>query len=218
MKKTIAILLIFAFSLILPARAIESQKYMSRGEAVSMIMRAFDLANREKGFLRECETHAEDCFFVFGAMSHFDDMSFSPLILYPDVSVAYLYYEDISMATMLGLVHGYLEEKNSPFYPRAAITRIQALKVILGAAKLMPWKEKFEFIAQLGEEKNLKKQKSVFADVKSENEHMWWYFRYIDFCLENGIIDNEKYFRPDEPFSREDFEIILNKVLKLLQK
>ena len=221
MKNSFVILLIIC-TLVMPtgasASAFEPPKYISRGEAVSRIVRFFDLGNREKSFLNDCKGHMEECFFVFGTMSHFDDITYNPLILYPDVSIAYLYYDDINIATMLGLVHGYLEEKNSPFYPRAVTTRIQALKVIFGAAQLLPWKEKFELMAQLGGENNLKKQKSVFRDLNADNEHMWWYFRYLDFALDAGIITNESYFRPDEPVSETEFEYFLERTMKLASK
>ncbi len=202
-KNTTFILLVFVFGRmvfplwIIPVKA-DSYEYISRGEAVSKIVQTFELQNREKHFLNDCFLHLEDCFFVFGAMSHFDTISFQPLVLYPDVAAGYRFYDDIVIATMLGLVHGYLDEKNSPFHPRALLTRIHALKIILGAARLLPWKEKFEIATQT-------------------DDYTWWYPRYINFARESGFFDPriDNMFRPDEPITEEEFENFIQRALKL---
>lgn len=203
-KNIIFILLVFVlWRMLFPSRNIyakaDSLQYISRGAAVSKIVQAFDLQSREKSFLNDCFLHLEDCFFVFGAMSHFDAISFQPLVIYPDVTSGYRFYDEIIIATMLGLVHGHLEEKNSPFHPRAAMTRIHAMKVILGAAKLLPWKERFEIAVQT-------------------NDYTWWYPRYVNFARESGFIEEEKAFQPDEPITEKEFENLLQHALKTAPK
>ncbi len=187
----------FAQDTLADLSAIE-KNYLTRGEVVSGIVQAFDLKNREKKYFEDCLSHIQECFFVFSGLSRFQNMQFMPLVLYPDVSVAYRYYEDINLATMLGLVHGYIDEKESPFHPRALMSRIEALKVVLGAAHLMDWKERFELIAALGNEDLLKQQKTPFNDVSAENAVTWWYPRYVNFALDEGIVDHGRVFRPDE--------------------
>ncbi len=211
MQKSVIFLVFILEIMVFPLGGVRaataSAQYVSRGEAVSRVVQAFDLQNKEKPFLNDCFLHLEDCFFVFGAMSHFDAIRFQPLVIYPDVVAGYRFYDEIITATMLGLVHGHLEEKNSPFHPRAAMTRIHALKVILGAAKLLPWKEKFEIAAQMGNENAFWKQKTAFED------HTWWYPRYMNFARESGFTENEKSFRPDEPITEEEFENFLQKAI-----
>ena len=43
------------------------------------------------------------------------DNQLSTASLYPDVAAGYRFYDDIVIATMLGLVHGYLDEKTVLF-------------------------------------------------------------------------------------------------------
>lgn len=174
-----------------------SAHFLSRGEVVAQVTETFDLKNKHKDFIEACFVNLDDCFFVFSAMTDFDAIQFHPIILYPDVSVAYRYYDDITIATMLGLVHGYLDEDQSPFHPRALMSRIEALKVVLGARGFLDWKERFEMMATLGED-GLRSQKTIFNDVSAENPAHWWYPRYVNFAFERGIIKSTMYFRPDE--------------------
>ena len=135
-------------------------------------------------------------------MTRYDQISLSgPMQLYPDVPEAYMYADDINLATMLGLVHGNIEVKKSPFNPRAYMSRIHALKVILGAAGLIDWREKFELVRDLGNEDALRTQTSPFSDVTAMRDDSWWYPRYVNFALDSGIVDAGQYFRPDEPIT-----------------
>lgn len=175
---------------------------LTRGEVVAKVVSYFELEAKQKDFLADCIAHADECFFVFSTMSHFDGIQFFPLILYPDVSPAYEYYDEIMTASMLGLVHGYLEEDTSPFHPDAGITRIQALKVVLGAVDAIKWKEKFELQMEADQSALAGVPAEDFSvpytDVDPSNECMWWYGRYLRFALDNGIVDPGETFRPDE--------------------
>ncbi|MFA5830186.1 MAG: S-layer homology domain-containing protein [Candidatus Gracilibacteria bacterium] len=194
-------------------QAASTQNYLSRGEIVSRTVQAFDLRNKQKSFIQSCLTHLDQCFFAFTGMSRFSIKLEPDLVLYPDVSVAYSYYDDVNLATMLGIVHGYIDEKESPFYPRSFMTRMEALKVILGASKLLDWKERFELVASLGGEENLEQQMTSFADVKGTGDH-WWYPRYVNLALEKGIIDQDKSFRPNEYITEGEFQNMLDKAQK----
>ncbi len=181
-------------------------KLMTRGEAVNRIVEAFSLKTAKAAYLADCLAHADECFFVFSAMSDFDGISFEPLRLYPDVNENFRYYEAINTASMLGLVHGYLNEEDTPFKPEAAITRIQALKVLLASADLMQWKEQFELT---GETPDL-----PFNDVDLENPSTWWYPRYLDFALKAGIIGADETFRPDEPVTLGELAEMVDNALR----
>jgi hypothetical protein len=209
-KKFIILILAVTLSLLqTEVFAQQSKTFPNRGELISRVVQGFDLKTKHKAFLADCLAHRDECFFVFTIRSDFDNLSLDPLLLYPDVSIAYIYYDDINVASMLGLVQGYLDYNQSPFRPRAYMSRIQALKVILGAGGLINWKERFELA-----EENLKKQQTPFDDVSSQNDFMWWYPRYVNLALEKGIIDSGKYFRPDENITETEFTNMLNRTLK----
>ena len=189
------------------------QTYITRGEAVHKMVQTFDLADKNATFITDCMAHLDECFFVFTAMTRFDGVTLDPLRLYPDVSPAYSYEKDIHLATMLGLVHGNIDIKGSPFYPRAYLTRIQALKILLGAGDLMAWREKFELVRDLGNEDALRNQTSLFKDVNALREDSWWYPRYVNFALDKGVIDAGEYFRPDEPITVAEYDNMLQRAL-----
>lgn len=182
-------------------------KYVSRGEAINKIINAFDLKTTKSDYLKDCISRADECFFVFTAMSSYDDISFEPLRLYPDVHSNHRYYEDINMASMLGLAHGFLYEKNTPFKPDVTITRIQFIKILFSASELLFWKEKFEI-----EEENY--QNIPFKDINLNDPLMWWYPRYIEFALNTGIVDEDEYFRPDDPITLQELAEIVEKTIR----
>lgn len=183
---------------------------MTRGEAVSKIVSAFNLEEKQKDFLRDCIKHPDDCFFVFAAMSDYDGIQFFPLILYPDVFPAYRHYKSINTASMLGLVHGYLEEETSPFHPEAEMTRIQALKVVLGAAELMKWKDRFE-MAEADYISDL-----PFTDPEITSYDGWWYSRYLDFALERELIDPVTAFEPDRAITKAELDDLVARTIDFL--
>lgn len=158
---------------------------LCRGKGVYIIATQMGLASKNADFLGKCALHKDECYFVFGAMSDYS-IQFEPLILYPDVFPANQYYGAINLATTLGLVRGYTDEKSTPFHPEAPMTMIQALKVLLIANGNVPWKEKFELT-----------QNELNA-YKPEGSDKWWYGRYLNFALNKGMIDQKQYDNPDE--------------------
>ena len=190
---------------------------VSRGNLVRIVLNSFDIFEKKSDYIDECYIYVDFCLFNFMAMSSFDDIQMYPdLILYPDVQTDNEYYEDINTATILGLVNGYMNETNSPFKADLSVTRIQALKMILGAADLVPTKYKFELIAMLGSYQNLVSQKSYFVDVNSEISHMWWYPRYVNFAVENGIVEDLEYFRPDDNITSQELNEMINSTLEYI--
>jgi hypothetical protein len=184
-------------------------KVLTRGEALDRIVTSFNLKTEKQTYIADCLAHADECFFVFAAMSDFDDIKFEPLTLYPDVSENSRYYESINIASMLGLVHGYLNEDGTPFHTELVITRIQSLKIVLASAELMKWKEKFELEGTI--------QESVFADVDVNDPAMWWYPRYINFALRTEIIEEGEYFRPNDPITVQELAEFVDNTLKYRQ-
>jgi hypothetical protein len=179
-------------------------RVVTRGEAVHSVVQAFDLANQQKNFIKDCLLHLDECFFAFSARSDYDEIRFQPLILYPDVFPAYKYYKDINLASMLGVVQGYLDYKKTPFKPEDPVSRIQVLKIVLVAANLVPWKEKFEL-----SQADMTTKLVAAADITG-NEDKWWYARYLNFALDSGIITEEDIGLPDEQIDN----ITLGKIIE----
>lgn len=188
---------------------------VSRGELVSKIVERFDLKNKKAEEIEKCNEHKDFCLFNFVAMSDFEGLQFEPtLMLYPDVETSSRYYEDINIATMLNIVNGYLGDKGSPFYPDKEVSRIQALKMVLTAADLLPMMYKFELINVLGSLEDLYRQISYFDDVNAKISHMWWYVRYVNFAVETGIIEDSDFFRPDDKITMDELNDLIEKTLK----
>ncbi|HRY91178.1 MAG TPA: S-layer homology domain-containing protein [Candidatus Gracilibacteria bacterium] len=190
----------------------DGEKVINRGEAVHQIVSSLDLAEKEVRFVKDCWAHLEECFFAFSARSDFDGIMFSPLILYPDVFPAHPYYRDINLASMLGIVQGYLNFDKSPFKPQDNVTRIQALKMVLIGTDLMPWKEKFELAE--GE----MAPKLVAAADELSSEEKWWYARYLNFALDAGIISEADYALPDAQISASQMTAMIGKAKAYLNK
>ncbi len=202
-----------------PLSDIDNERAISRGEFVKMIVDRFDLRNKDSDSIQKCLDHKEFCFFNFMAMSSFDDIKLDPdIILYPDVGKNNQYYDEINIATMLGIINGYLNDKNSPFKPDETISRIDALKVILTATNLVNQKYKFELAKELGGNDNLSNQSSYFVDINPKIGYMWWYPRYVNFAVDNGIADKYDYFRPDEPITVKELDDIIVRTFSLINK
>lgn len=191
----------------------KSSQTVDRGEGVSTIMKSFDLAKKQGSFIDNCLHHLEDCFFVFSTRSDYDQIQFKPLILYPDVFPAYRYYAEINLASMLGLVHGYLEENSSPFYPGEPMTKIQALKVLLGAANLIQWKDRFELSGP-----DLAHDDLTFKDSELDLPENWWYARYLRVALDYGIITGNKVYSPNQPVDKAELEDMIDKTRGYLRQ
>jgi len=90
--------------------------------------------------------------------------------------------------------------------------------VILGAADLVNSKYKFELVAILGTEDKLFNQKSYFQDIDSKIDTMWWYPRYVNFAVENGIVSEGEYFRPNDKITVWEFNAMIDRTIEFLNK
>lgn len=198
-----------------PITIISEEDLVTRGKLVSDIVNKFDLKNTKADEVKNCLDHIEFCLFNFMAMSSYDDISTNDkILLYPDVAVGDAYYDEITVATLLGFINGYLDEDKSPFHPDRSVTRIQALKVALGASELVSPRYRFELVDALGSVENLNNQFSYFDDVDSQIERMWWYPRYVNFAVENGIIDKADLFRPDDNITIDELDDMIQRIIE----
>jgi len=179
---------------------------LSRGEAIDLTIKSLDLEKKNQEFLNECDRDLEACTFAFSSRSNFAEISLDPLILYPDVYPAYRYYRSINLATKLDLVRGYFEEGNSPFKPEQAITEVEALKLVMGASKVMNWKEKFELSAE--------DSKSWIKFNLSGQQ--WWYGRYLLAAVEKGFWQSNTDRPAEGTMSREEFLKLLENANKIV--
>lgn len=192
---------------------------ITRAKLVKTVINRFDLRKKKEKFLKNCYEYKEFCLFNFTAMSSFSGITMDPdLILYPDVDQENGYFSYINDATVLGLVNGYLYEENSPFHPDHPVTKIQALKVVLGAADLVPPKYKFELISLLGSYSEVLNQFSYFVDVDPRISDMWWYPRYLNFAVANGIIDDGDFFWPNDNISIDELNDMIKRTLMFLNQ
>lgn len=190
---------------------------VSRGEMVYLLTNEFDLKEKNSALISSCMDYKEFCFFDFMARSNFSGISLEPdLILYPDNLPGNKYYEEINVATILGIVNGFIEEDGSPFKPEAKLSRIHALKALLGAADLMDFKYKFELENSFGSLEALLNQSSYFKDVSAKISHMWWYPRYINFAYEAGIVEKTENFRPDDLITLSELNDMIEKTKEYL--
>lgn len=192
-------------------------RYVNRGEFISQIVEKFDVKNKKADLISDCYLHLEFCLFNFMAMSSYDKIQLVPdLILFPDIAKSDEYYESVNIGAILGLLNGFTNEEGSPFHPEKPITRIQALKVILGLNDLVKPKYRFELIAMLGSYNDLVNQYSYFSDINAKISAMWWYPRYANFAYERGIVDNVEYFRPDDNITVNELNDMIGRTLKLI--
>lgn len=193
-------------------------RLVTRGEFVKNIFDKFNLFETKKDYLNDCEKHLEFCLFSFSAISSFNGINLSSNpILYPDVDPFDKYYKYINAGTMLGFLNGFSTEKDSPFHPELPISRIQALKIMLSAADLVPPKYKFELVAILGSLQKVREQISYFKDIDALISYMWWYPRYANFAYEKGLIDDSPYFRPDENITAGELNDMLNRTIEFIE-
>ncbi len=197
----------------------EEEEVVNRGEFVAKIIESFELKETKASYIDSCYAYIECCLFNFMAASYYDDIQLEPeLILYPDVGPDHQHYEEINLATLMGIVNGYSGEENSPFHPEFSVSRIQALKIILGATDLVKPKFRFELAEDLGGEEYLLTQESVFDDILASVDYMWWYPRYVNFAVEADIIDAEGSFRPDSLITATELDEMIARTIEYLNQ
>jgi hypothetical protein len=182
-----------------PFPAFAQENSLSRGQATDLIVKYFQLEEKNRIFLQKCDADLEMCLFPFSARSDYDGIRFDPLILYPDVFPANRYYQSINLASKLDLVKGYSDIENSPFRPFQEISKIEALKIILGASERLKWEDNFEYannVEQMQKDYNQLVASSQISNLVGAPE-LWWKVRYVVFAVQNKIVTNLTDFDPD---------------------
>lgn len=199
---------------------------LSRGSFMVQIMKALNLEETNKEFIASCFENVQFCFYQFSSQTRYAALRLSPVLrLYPDVKPTDPFYKAVNLATLLGITQGFPDEPASPFHPEKPISRIHALKTLLTATGMLPWKEYFELRDELAGSTGatsistrplnrnprdtnvdlIASQKTLYQDISARISYMWWYPRYVNFAYLSGIIDDSVYFRPDAPLTQKEF-------------
>jgi hypothetical protein len=193
-------------------------EFVTRGDFLAEVIEQFNIKENRADFINSCYEHREFCFFVFSGQSDFSGLELEPeIILYPDVPYGSEYYEATTIGTMLGLLNGFTNEEGTPFKPEANITRIQALKVVLGVNQLVDPLYRFQLIDIFGGIMGLKEQESYFSDVNPKVAHMWWYPRFTNFAYNERLVE-DGLFRPDDNVTQNELDALIGKTLKLIDQ
>ncbi len=190
-------------------------EFVRRGSLMVQIMKSFHFYLKNKDFIDSCMAQLEFCFYQFSSQTSFAGLTLSPVLqLYPDVKPTDPYYAAVTIGTILGIVRGFTDEPQTPFHPQRSISRIQALKILMTATGILPWKDYYELQKELTDagktssgKDHITSQKTPYQDISARIPHMWWYPRYVNFAFLSGLIDDTVFFQPDAPLTQKDLEI-----------
>ncbi len=178
---------------------------LSRGEATDMVVKFYDLEKKNESFLTECRADLDSCMFTFATRTNFSEYRTSPLILYPDVYPAYRFYHSINLASQLDLARGYYQEEQSPFRPEQPISRVEALKLAMGASGMLDWKDQFE----------ISTEQSSWLKFNFDGDR-WWYGRYLVSAVQNGFLNEITKEQAEGQISKEEFLKIMESANKIV--
>jgi hypothetical protein len=198
-KLRLAIITVLFCLSLSPIPTSAQENNLTRGQTTDLVVKYFQLEEKNQKFLSECDADLEMCMFPFSARSDYDGIRFDPLILYPDVFPANRYYQSINLASKLDLVKGYSDVENSPFRPFQEISKVEALKIILGASERLKWQDNFEYannVEQMQKDYNQLVASSQIFDLVGAPE-LWWKVRYVVFAVQNKIVTDLADFDPD---------------------
>jgi len=195
---------------------------VTRAEVVAKVFKKFHVQELKKNLIEACKNNLPDCLAIFASYSNYHELKLekNAMQFYPDVPADYLLADAVNIGTMLGIVNGYYREPDNPFKPGQIISRVEALKVILGSTDILKWRYYDEFAAMLGGVAALQNQQTVFSDINSYNDHMWWYARYINVACKVQMIDCSpgSRFRPDDFIAKAEFANMLDRLQVYLIK
>lgn len=108
---------------------------------------------------------------------------------FTDVPVNYIYYNEIRLAQLAGIIDG----QDRAFHPKESLTRAQAVKIIA-----------LVFNMEGGDPNS-------FKDVPADA----WYTSYLNALASNGIVVGDNgYFYPNKPLTRAQFAALLYRALQ----
>ncbi|MBT3864914.1 hypothetical protein HOE67_04500 [Candidatus Peregrinibacteria bacterium] len=196
-----------------------AEDYISRGDFIKQVVERFNIKVTRGDFIDSCYDFRDFCFYVFTSQSNFEGLTLDPeILLYPDVPVESPYYESVTIATMLGVIHGYAGYEGTPFKPERNITRIQALKVILAINQLVQPMYKFELINILGGVSGVETQESYFPDIDPQLDYMWWYPQYSNFAYQKNLVGKDMPFRPKDYITIQETDDLIGRTLDLINR
>ncbi|QUG42773.1 cadherin-like beta sandwich domain-containing protein [Psychrobacillus sp. INOP01] len=115
------------------------------------------------------------------------------VIEFTDVPLNYLYYNDIRLAQLAGVIDG----SDGKFHPNSPLTRAQAAKIIA-----------LLYNFEIGGSKS-------FEDVSEDS----WYFPYVSALATNNIVlGDDGYFNPNNNITRAQFAAILYRSLQIINE
>jgi hypothetical protein len=205
--KTTVLAFLLPFLGISAAVAVESpsDSHLSRGQVADTVVNYFEIKANNQLFLENCQLDYETCLFTFSTRTNFDDFRLEPLILYPDVYPAYRYYDSINLLSLVDVVSGYYLENQSPFRPEQSITKVEALKLVMGASGIMTWKEKFEI--------SLEENSWLKLDLGGDK---WWYDRYLATAVEKGFLEGVSEIEAEQGISEAELLHIMEGANKIV--
>ncbi len=194
----------------------------TREEAVNFILKNLNLETEKSDLFKRCAADYQACLSIFRLNSKYDSIAINNEeigSLFPDYNtLENQSRRAIDLATVDGFVTGYYGDHQRPFKPKRAVTRIEALTMMLRAADLIPTLYREELVAILGGEAGLKSQKTSFQDIDPNREAHWWYAVPTNAAVKFGIVDQTKNFRPDEFITEEEFLAMFNRLKEFLDQ
>ncbi len=186
---------------------------VTRGEIIAMVINQYNIEQAKYDLLSACYANLDGCLSIFKSVSTYDGINLQAapftignMQLYPDVPPDMINAYEINLATMIGAVQGYYEDPGSPFKPNQVISRIEAIKVLLGTVDIQRWFYYDELEAMLGGIEAVKAQTTPFGDIMPTRDAMWWYPVYLNQACEIGMINCTEgtNFRPDDWITDEE--------------
>lgn len=116
---------------------------------------------------------------------------------FKDVPTAHPNYDDILAIYRAGIIDGTFINSQRYFKPEANVTRAHLAKIIVNAYQLDENKAK---VIQ-------------FKDINKQD----WYYPYAKILASHGItLDNANTFKPNQPVSRADFAVLIERTLRAI--
>ena len=176
------------------------QDALTRGEFLAYVVNDLDLQNTRKDYLETCGKNKEECLNMLS-------LGTSTIISQSETN-----NKELDVASQLGLTSVFTEKDNKELQTNAAVTRSEAIKIILIALEVIKPETCEELIIAAGSEEALMAQKTPFKDL-ANNVTKCWIPKVANSACEIKLIDCSKTaeFRPDSYLLKGDFNEIMKK-------
>lgn len=168
---------------------------LTREQFLAYTVSDLDLVNLKKDYLSKCSQNKTQCL----AMLNLGGIA--------SIKSSEKYYKEIDLANQLGLTSVFSENNNAELQIKAAVTKAEALKVILLALDIIKPQTCDEIILEAGGEENFMKQKTSFKDIGPGDFHKCWLPKVLSSACNAKIIDcTKKEFAPDSYITKSMFD------------